>query len=77
MTATVHRLQLIQCGDQVRLDAEAVLDGAKGRDWDRLMVIGQVVGEDRVYVAGNANAGETLILMELAKLQIINARPED
>ena len=73
MTATVHKLELVEIGDGVRLDPNKVLDGAKGKDWIRLMVVGQIEGESGIYIAGNANAGETLILMELAKLQIIRA----
>ncbi len=35
------------------------------------MIIGETDNDDELYVAGTANAGESLILMELAKLQII------
>lgn len=73
MTATIHKLEVVEVGDGYRIDPDVVLDAAKGRVWHRLMVIGQLEDEEAVYVAGTANAGETLILMELAKLQIINA----
>lgn len=72
MTAEIVRLVPQEAGDAFRLEADAVLDGAKGRDYHRLVVIGQIEGEDDLYVAGTDNAGESLILMEWAKLQIIN-----
>lgn len=73
MSATIHKLELVEIGDGVRLDPDKILEAAKGKKWHRLMVIGELEDEEDIYVAGSANAGETLILMELAKLQIIGA----
>lgn len=74
MSATVHKLKLVECGENVRLDADKLLEAAKGKKWHRLAIIGQLEESDEqseFYLVGTANAGETLILIELAKLDII------
>ena len=71
MSATIHKLEVVSVGDGYRIEADQVLEAAKGKAWHRLMVIGQLEDEDDIYVAGTASAGETIIMMELAKLQII------
>jgi len=58
-------------GENFRFDGDEILEAAKGRQWSRLMIIGEIEGEDDLYIAGNANAGETLILMEMAKRDLI------
>lgn len=73
MSAEVVKLVPNQVGDAYRFEGDVILEKAKGRKWHRLVVIGQTEDDDDLYVAGTANAGESLILMELAKLQIINA----
>lgn len=75
MTATILKLVPYEVGEGYRVEADAVLEGAKGKNWKRLLIVGELADEpeEDLYVAGNANAGETLILMELAKLQIIGA----
>lgn len=60
-----------EVGDGYRFDPDQILDEAKGRKFVRLVIIGEIEGEDDLYVAGNANAGESIILMEHAKLDII------
>jgi len=67
----VVRLVPETASEDWRCAADEVLEAAKGRNWHRLMVIGELEDEDGVYITGTANAGETLILMERAKMDII------
>lgn len=72
MTAEVVSLadHLEEVGAGYRFDPDKVLEGAKGRSFTGLVVIGQ--HEDgTLYIAGAANAGECIILMEMAKHELI------
>lgn len=53
-------------GEGYRFDPAAILDAAKDQGLTTLAVIGETENGE-IYVAGSANAGETLILMERAK----------
>lgn len=66
----VVELKLVEVGENVRLDADKILEAAKGKKFDRLAIIGELE-DGEIYVAGNANAGETLVLMEMAKRVIV------
>lgn len=70
MTDNVTKLELVEVGEDFRFEPDAVLDAAKGNNFDRMVVIGQY-DDGEIYIAGTANAGESLILLERAKLQII------
>lgn len=62
----VVKFQPVEAGENYRLDPDEILEKAKGQDFSRLLIIAE--HEDgRPYVAGSANAGECLILMEIAK----------
>lgn len=64
------KLELVTVGEGFRFESDALLEAAKGQDFTRLAILAQ--HEDgSIWVSGSANAGETLVLMELAKLQII------
>jgi len=69
--SNVVKFDPVVVGEGYRFDGDEILEAAKGRQWSRLMIIGEVEGEDDLYIAGNANAGETLILMEMAKRDLI------
>jgi hypothetical protein len=71
MTDNLVKLELVTVGDGFRFDPNEVLEQAKARGFTNLVIIGELPGEDDLYVAGMANAGEALILMEKAKLQVI------
>lgn len=73
MTAEVVRLVPNEVGDDYRFDGDEILKDAMGRNWHRLVVLGQIEGEEDedIYIAGNANAGESMILLEIAKLQLL------
>lgn len=70
-SSNVIRLVPDGVGDGYRIEADTVLKAAKGREYHRLVVIGQDE-EGELYLAGTANAGESLILIELAKHQIVH-----
>lgn len=57
-------------GETYRFDADEILDAAKGEPFTTLVILGEMENGER-YIAGNANAGETLIMMERAKLDLI------
>jgi hypothetical protein len=66
----VHKLQLIEVGEDFRFDADAILEAAKGNSFARMSVIGELP-DGSIWVTGSANVGETLILMEMVKRQLI------
>lgn len=61
---------LQEVGAGYRIDPDKVLEGAKGRDFTNLLVLGQHQ-DGTLYIAGASNAGECIILMELAKHELI------
>ncbi len=70
MTETVAKLELVEVGEAFRFDPDAILEAAKGQGFETLAIVGQM-DDGSVWVSGSANAGETLILMERAKRQIV------
>ncbi|MFZ4165283.1 hypothetical protein [Brevundimonas sp. NPDC058933] len=71
----VEYLTLVDPGEHFRMDPDVVLEGAKGRKYKRLLIIGELEepdedGED-LFLSGNANIGESLILIELFKRTVI------
>lgn len=67
----VHKLELVSVGEGYRIDPDEMLEATKGKPFVKLVILGELDNGD-IYAAGSANAGESLILMELAKQQIIN-----
>ena len=70
MTAKVVKLEPVEVGAGFRFDADEILELAKGQEFTTLCIIGQLE-DGTVWVTGNANAGETLVLMERAKHQLV------
>jgi hypothetical protein len=68
----VVRLEPVEVGEGFRFDPDELLESNKGQGWTTLALLGEIDGE--IVVCGSANAGETLILLEKAKLQIIGER---
>lgn len=68
---SVVKLELVTVGEGFRFDPDNLLEKAKGRGFTTLVIIGEVEDEEELVLIGSANAGETLILVEQAKLQII------
>jgi hypothetical protein len=67
----VTKLEVVTVGEGFRFDPDVILEAAKGQGFTNLVIIGEMPDDDELYVAGMANAGESLILMERAKLKII------
>ena len=70
MTAKVIAFKPEFVGEGFRFDPDELLEAAKGNKFSRLAIIGELE-DGSIWVSGTANAGETLILMELAKRDII------
>lgn len=66
----VVKLDLVEVGEGFRFDPDDLLEKAKGHDFERLVIIG-VLPDGEMYVAGSANAGESLIAIEWAKEHIL------
>ena len=71
MADNVVKLELTEVGEGFRFDPDALLDAAKGQGFTRLAILGENP-DGTLWVSGTANAGETVILIELAKHQIIH-----
>lgn len=72
MTATIHKFDPVVVGEAFRFDPDELLETAKGQSLDRLAIIGELPNGE-MWISGTANAGETLILIERAKLRIIGS----
>ncbi len=64
--AEVVKLKLVEIGEGHRLEADTLLDAAKAVAFERMVIIGRLDDGD-LYVAGTANAGESLILLKQAE----------
>ena len=70
MSENVVRLHPVEVGAGYRLDTDEMLQNTIGTPFERLVIIGELENGE-LHIAGSANAGETLILMELAKRHIV------
>lgn len=70
MTAEIVQLNPETVGDEYRFDPDQVLEDAKGQGFMTLMVLAQNEDGD-IWITGNANVGETLVLMERAKHHLV------
>jgi len=68
---TVTKLELVEVGEGFRFDPDELLEAAKGQNLSRLAILAENP-DGTMWVSGTANAGETVILIELAKHQIIH-----
>ena len=66
----VVKFNPVVVGEGYRFDPDQILEAAKGANFASLCIIAEYE-DGEIYVAGSANAGECLILMERAKRQII------
>lgn len=70
MADNVLRFDPVIVGEGHRFDPDEILEAAKGKGFITLAILAEQE-DGTLYVAGNANAGETLVLMEKAKRQIV------
>lgn len=66
----VVKLEPVEIGESFRFDPDQVLEDAKGQDFSCLAVLGQMP-DGEIWVTGNANAGEILVMMEMAKRKLV------
>lgn len=71
MTAEVTKLVLVTVGENFRHEADDLLERAKGNDFVKVAILAERP-DGTIWVSGSSNAGETLILIELAKHQIVH-----
>lgn len=68
--AEIVKLQPTSVGEGFRFDPDELLEAAKGNGFDTLVILGELP-DGSTWISGTANAGETLILMERAKHDLI------
>lgn len=71
--AEVVRLadHLEEVGDNYRRDPDEMLEAAKGEDFTNLIILGQY-RDGSLFVSGISNVGMALVMMELAKHQLVH-----
>lgn len=69
--AEIVPLRLVSVGEGYRFDPDNILEAAKGQGFTNLVIIAEQPDDDRLWVSSMANAGEAMIMLERAKLQII------
>lgn len=70
MADNVAKLQLVEVGEGFRFHPDDLLEAAKGKGFTKLLIAGQLL-DGEIWLSGTANAGETLILLEMAKHETI------
>lgn len=70
MTAKVVKLEPVEVGSAYRFDPDEILDTAKGQEFSNLVILG-LLDDGTVWVTGNSNTGEILVMMEMAKHQLL------
>jgi hypothetical protein len=70
MKSNVVKLEPVEIGDGYRFDPDEILENAKGQGFACLAVLG-TLPDGEIWVSGNANAGEIMVLMEQAKHQLV------
>ena len=68
--SNVHTLQPVSVGERFRFDPDETLEAAKGQAFATVAVIGHYE-DGTIWVSSSANSGETYILLDLAKAEII------
>jgi hypothetical protein len=69
--AEIVPLRLVSVGDGFRFDPDKLLAGAMGQGFTNLVILAEQADDDKLYIASMANAGEAMVMIERAKLQII------
>lgn len=70
MNDNVVELHPVEVGAGYRFDVGKVFDAAKDQPFDNLLIIGQLE-DGELWVSSASNAGEALILIEMAKRRIV------
>lgn len=64
--SNVVKFEPVTVGEAFRFEPDTILEEAKGNEFVTVAVLGEKP-DGTFWVSGNANAGETLLLMERAK----------
>lgn len=73
MPDNVVKFHPVEVGAGYKIDTDEMLEATKGTKFNKLVILGdQEDGE--LYVAGSANAGETLILLHQAINRIVTGQ---
>lgn len=70
MSAEILKFDPVEVGEGYRFDPDQILEAAKGQKFKTLAILAEKENGE-LWVSGSANAGETLVLMELAKKLIV------
>lgn len=68
--AEIVQFKPVEVGEGYRFEPNVILEAAKDQGFTTLAIIGQLE-DGSIWISGSTNAGETLILMEKAKRQVI------
>lgn len=69
--AEIVPLRLVSVGEGFRFNPDVILSAAMGQEFTNLVILGEMP-HGELYVAGMANAGEALIMIERAKAKIVS-----
>ena len=64
-------------GEGYRFDPDAILEAAKAQGFSRLVIVADYTDKPGIWISGSANAGESLMLLEAAKLSLIKPMIDD
>ncbi len=70
MTAKVIKFEPATIGEGYRFDPDEILEESKGQDFTTLAILGETE-DGAIWVSGNSNVGEILILLERAKRHLV------
>lgn len=70
MSENVVKFKPAIVGERYRFDPDEILEAAKGAKFSTLAILAEYE-DGRPYIAGNCNAGETIILLERLKHHLI------
>jgi hypothetical protein len=68
--SNVVKLEPVEVGAGFRFDPDELLEAAKGQEFALLVIIGELPNGE-TWVSGSANVGETLIMIERGKHQLL------
>lgn len=70
MSGKVLKFDPVLVGEGYRFDGNEILEGAKGQNLETITILGETA-DGKLWVSGNANVGQTLVLMEKAKRLLV------
>lgn len=70
MSDNVVKFTPVEVGEGYRFAPDALLDAARGKGFTTLVILGELEDGSQ-WISGNANAGETVIMIERAKHSLI------